>query len=510
MPYKSVDDLPPAVKDNLPKGAQEIYKNAYNFASKENPDWSAEDRAKYAWGAVKKAYENKDGKWVKKMGETVMNASLTTELPGITDGTLDVSNLENDTLTSDEFTMSMPEDDAGWARLFFHIPPEVWEELAEKRRSEYISQIPAKFAKPPVTKRLAGYVGNPEIPLKWSKVGNVLELEGTLIAEGVWTGMDGETVFYPRGIFPDAVDGIVGAQIKRGHYDSDNDVVGFVTAASAVDDKILIKGIIFAGDCIDAVAMGELGGISMEAEVHAEWSDEGNYWVATDMNLLKATLVEHPACEPCRVGNMCVVTLQKKEEDNKEKRKMSAELKLLENPLFKDVVATLNEAEVAETVIIKVLDVLRRAAKSQSNAEIEKQVEDLKASILTKDTEIDEKDKDIEKKQTEIEAKDAKIEELKTKNSQLQETIDARDKAEVSALLSQIKTLDKDFDEKDLLEGVECLTTQKTLLQKVLNSVSKLSKKTKISVDNTPEVETKLNTILSEMGIEDVKKFIEG
>jgi cation transport regulator len=30
MPYESIDDLPDSVKDNLPKQAREIYKEAYN------------------------------------------------------------------------------------------------------------------------------------------------------------------------------------------------------------------------------------------------------------------------------------------------------------------------------------------------------------------------------------------------------------------------------------------------------------------------------------------------
>jgi cation transport regulator len=118
MPYKSIDDLPPAVKKNLPEGAQEIYKNAYNKADKEHPDWSAADKAKYAWGAVKKAYTNEDGKWVKKM----------------------------EGFTNDEFTFTMPEDDAGWARLFFHIPPEAWDEMDASVQADYISQIPVRYS----------------------------------------------------------------------------------------------------------------------------------------------------------------------------------------------------------------------------------------------------------------------------------------------------------------------------------------------------------------------------
>jgi len=71
MPYKSVDELPDGVKDNLPKKAQEIYMEAYNSAHEEYKDPKErrgdasleETAAKVAWSAVKKKYEKADGKW---------------------------------------------------------------------------------------------------------------------------------------------------------------------------------------------------------------------------------------------------------------------------------------------------------------------------------------------------------------------------------------------------------------------------------------------------------------
>lgn len=65
MPYDKLSDLPPAVKDNLPKHAQEIFKAAFNSASEQYKDesrWFAT-----AWSAVEKVYEKDEGgKWIKK------------------------------------------------------------------------------------------------------------------------------------------------------------------------------------------------------------------------------------------------------------------------------------------------------------------------------------------------------------------------------------------------------------------------------------------------------------
>ncbi len=75
MPYDSISDLPDSVRDNVPKHAQEIYKEAFNSAWKQydkpeerRGDSSREETAhRVAWSAVKKEYEKgDDDKWHKK------------------------------------------------------------------------------------------------------------------------------------------------------------------------------------------------------------------------------------------------------------------------------------------------------------------------------------------------------------------------------------------------------------------------------------------------------------
>lgn len=74
MPYKQIQELPDAVKEALPKHAQEIYKEAYNnawdyYADPKNRrvDASREETAhRVAWAAVKEVYEKENDHWVKK------------------------------------------------------------------------------------------------------------------------------------------------------------------------------------------------------------------------------------------------------------------------------------------------------------------------------------------------------------------------------------------------------------------------------------------------------------
>jgi cation transport regulator len=65
MPYKQITQLPDNVKNNLPKHAQEIYKEAFNSAEEQ---YGEESRAhRVAWSAVENKYEKNDkGNWVQK------------------------------------------------------------------------------------------------------------------------------------------------------------------------------------------------------------------------------------------------------------------------------------------------------------------------------------------------------------------------------------------------------------------------------------------------------------
>src|SRR5829696_21744 len=65
MPYKMITQLPDNVKNNLPKHAQEIYKEAFNSAEDQ---YGEESRAhRVAWSAVENKYEKNDqGNWVSK------------------------------------------------------------------------------------------------------------------------------------------------------------------------------------------------------------------------------------------------------------------------------------------------------------------------------------------------------------------------------------------------------------------------------------------------------------
>jgi cation transport regulator len=66
MPYTSIEQLPPPVKNNLPKQAQKIFKDAFNAAYEQHHGDDEVTSFKIAWAAVKRTYEKRNNKWVKK------------------------------------------------------------------------------------------------------------------------------------------------------------------------------------------------------------------------------------------------------------------------------------------------------------------------------------------------------------------------------------------------------------------------------------------------------------
>lgn len=72
MPYRTIDDLPPRVRDHLPTHGQEIFLKAFNSAHEEYADphqrrdgASLEETAnRVAWAAVKHVYVKVGERWI--------------------------------------------------------------------------------------------------------------------------------------------------------------------------------------------------------------------------------------------------------------------------------------------------------------------------------------------------------------------------------------------------------------------------------------------------------------
>ncbi|CDX56159.1 putative conserved cation transport regulator [Mesorhizobium plurifarium] len=67
VPYASIEDLPPPIREYLPLHAREIYRAAFNNAWDEYVDRGAkreEIAHRVAWAAVKHRYRKERNEWV--------------------------------------------------------------------------------------------------------------------------------------------------------------------------------------------------------------------------------------------------------------------------------------------------------------------------------------------------------------------------------------------------------------------------------------------------------------
>jgi cation transport regulator len=66
MPYRTNEELPPAVQRALPAHAQAIYREAFNhaFAAHAGDPRREEAAHRIAWAAVKRRYAKRGGRWL--------------------------------------------------------------------------------------------------------------------------------------------------------------------------------------------------------------------------------------------------------------------------------------------------------------------------------------------------------------------------------------------------------------------------------------------------------------
>ena len=70
MPYAANADLPPSVREHLPRHAQDIFREAFNhaFDAHRGEPRGEEAAFRIAWAAVKRSYTKQGEQWVRSEG----------------------------------------------------------------------------------------------------------------------------------------------------------------------------------------------------------------------------------------------------------------------------------------------------------------------------------------------------------------------------------------------------------------------------------------------------------
>lgn len=89
MPYPNNAALPPAIKDNLPADAQNIFRATFNSVFEDKKDEKIAFAT--AWSVVRRnGYSKIDGKWMKREEESIVRAAVECEAPSASESHVNV------------------------------------------------------------------------------------------------------------------------------------------------------------------------------------------------------------------------------------------------------------------------------------------------------------------------------------------------------------------------------------------------------------------------------------
>ena len=383
---------------------------------------------------------------------------------------------------------------------------------------------------------------------EWERIGDVLKVQGTLLDEGLWTGLDNIPTQFPLEVIHRGLTSFIGKPIKHGHTDGEPSVGGFITAVKRTVTGGKFEGVVFNKEMIDEMELNMVSGWSIEADVSAE--KDGERAIAQTIAGSAVASVKSPACKTCRTDVIQPIKLEEK--------KMTIELeKPSRADFFNWLAEALKKAGLEDAQVSKVTSILKGAIKSPypypaPAAEKKEEKEELFANPIFQrefrgqlaKAEIPEEkivaimglvkaatgkyslsEKPEEKLVGELEGQDAVIQKLKTdlaeekkKTKELKGKVEAFEKTMKEAKLAalkevvlEIKKLDDKFDETKFLEGIEDLAIQSKMLTTYFETMKRLKPdETKLSVADPNSIQLKVKKFLGEMGVDNIKDIIEG
>jgi len=379
-------------------------------------------------------------------------------------------------------------------------------------------------------------------------LGNALLIEGTLLRPGVYTGLDGVPTRYDAEFIRKVKANLVGQPIKFAHAISPESMtpeipkgegVGYWTAVHK-NGVIRVRGYVFNPTAIAYAKRHPNVGLSMEADVTTRPDSDGGE-VATDGMLTGGVLIDDPACSACRVEIAREVNLQSEEnvsENMSETNTAEAFIqytrdenlaKPTRESFFNWVEDQMKKAGVPDDVIPKAIAVLKKAIKVPYPYPYPKAQEFLEAEygkdLAVYITEMLSKYTDWIKqcvkggktmgecagmwkeKYPSPEEKKAEASEVEKNVEMLMKELAERRAAEAKQLdedinktLTEIKALEKDFDQEKFLEGVTCKKLQRKMLGKYLEVLKRTTKPIRLQVADSQKETLVKDTVKSMFG----------
>ncbi|RLG74825.1 MAG: hypothetical protein DRO14_05285 [Thermoprotei archaeon] len=373
-----------------------------------------------------------------------------------------------------------------------------------------------------------------QLPFEHKKLEKLMVLEGVALAPGVYTGIDGKTVEYPREVIRQVIETMPGKTILFSHTTDENPEemeaisVGYFQEAWNQNDRAMYRGIVYNPDVWPLIENGTLHSGSLELDVKAEFDPSREIYVAKEARTKGMALTNRPAVKEARIHSHEYVTqvrLEALPENKTEVEKTSNEDKAISELAKKKestdypMPAETPWGEMSDEEKYKACVLFFKNKGYPYPYPTPVKQEELDALFeafgidLSAYTDFMKKCLASGKSMKECAAEWKAQHELVKQLEAAKQELEAFQKAELERLINEIKSVDKKFDEKQLLEGIEDYRQKKALLERYKNFLETHKPRVKLELgegDWKAQLEARRKKIIEEMNLSpDLRALLE-
>lgn len=307
------------------------------------------------------------------------------------------------------------------------------------------------------------------------KLGGFLELRTPILVVGEYQGGNRELpdgtiveqpkIYYPPSILPILAKSALGKVGDVEHSDSKFDVVSVLRETDTTDPNILYATILVHNqEMIKEILAGNYQGVSIQAQVQADFNKETGRYEATGGEILAYGHTSNPAVPGAIIESMQSIHLSHNiiESFNKKKIENSTitkdKTKSVHIMTNEDKVVELSAKVAEQSVMLSDRDTKIELLSTEKNT-VSTELEQSVASVIERDATIVELTKKISEMETETQLKEQEVQEK-----------------ELTIILAEIKKLDDKFDSKAYLHASMNYESKKLILEAILTDKQKLSK----------------------------------
>jgi len=348
-----------------------------------------------------------------------------------------------------------------------------------------------------------------------------MQITGISLTPGVYTGIDGKTVEYPEEIVHQIIDSMPGKPILWAHTQSEDGkdlkykAVGYFVEAWPQGNSAMYKGHVYNPEVFPLIEDRTLHSGSLELSLQAEYDEARDLYVARRAQVEAMTLTDRPAVKGAKVLSHDYVT-QVMLEAWPGTQKGGSEMSSDQNDQnLADLAAgyprpettpwgEMSDKEKYQTCVTffknkgysmpakeEELEKIKKQAQEEFEALAEAVGIDLESyrqfmsDCMKSGKSMKECALEWKKKQKTQQEEDPEIKKLK-------ERVAHFEKMELERLVADIKSIDKNFDEKKLLTGLETYEQKRAILERYKSFLAEHKPKVKLEIGESDDVKTQL------------------